>query len=83
MKAELVRIGNARGIRIPKSIIEHCGFGDCVDLRVENGHLVITPLRPPREGWEQAFLAAELSSHEDLTAEVQAAGDFEHEEWRW
>lgn len=32
-----VRIGNSRGIRIPKPLIEQCGLGEAVDLRVEDG----------------------------------------------
>ncbi len=35
MKAELVRIGNPRGIRIPKPLIEQYGFGDTVELLIE------------------------------------------------
>ena len=31
MKTELVRIGNSRGIRIPKPIIEQCRLGDTVE----------------------------------------------------
>jgi antitoxin MazE len=60
MKVELIRVGNSRGIRIPKPIIEQCGFEDAVELRIENDHLVIAPARLPREGWEEAFRAAGL-----------------------
>ncbi len=55
MKTELVRIGNSRGIRIPKPLIEQCGLGNNVELRVENDSLVISPERRPRQGWEEAF----------------------------
>ena len=42
MKTELVRIGNSRGVRIPKPFIEQCGLGETVDLRVADDclHLV-------------------------------------------
>ena len=43
MKADLVRIGNSRGIRIPKPLIEQCGLGDTVELRVDQHCLVISP----------------------------------------
>jgi antitoxin MazE len=55
MKVELVRIGNSRGIRIPKPVLEQCGFRDTVELRVENDRVVIAPGRTPCEGWEEAF----------------------------
>jgi antitoxin MazE len=81
MKVELVRIGNSRGIRIPKPIIEQCGFEDAVELRVENDHLVIAPARAPREGWEEAFRAAGPSTHDELLPD--ARNQFDREEWRW
>jgi antitoxin component of MazEF toxin-antitoxin module len=36
MRIELVAIGNSRGVRIPKPLIEQGGLGDTVELRVEN-----------------------------------------------
>jgi virulence-associated protein VagC len=53
MKVEVVRIGNSRGIRIPKPILEQCGLQGTVELRIENDRLVITPGHPPREGWKK------------------------------
>ena len=81
MKVELIRVGNSRGIRIPKPIIEQCGFEDTVELRVENDHLVIAPARLPREGWEEAFRAAGSSTHDELLLDT-AASQFDQEEWR-
>ena len=43
MKTELVRIGNSRGVRIPKPFIEQCGLGETVELRVANDCLIISP----------------------------------------
>jgi hypothetical protein len=41
MKAHVVRIGNSRGIRIPKSVIEQCQLHGAVDLIVQQGQLVV------------------------------------------
>jgi len=82
MKVKLVRIGDSRGIRIPKSIIEQCGFEDAVELRIENDHLVIAPARLPREGWEEAFRAAGSSAHDELLLDIPS-NQFDREEWRW
>jgi antitoxin component of MazEF toxin-antitoxin module len=49
MKIELVRIGNSRGIRIPKPLIEQCGFGDTVEVHVEQDRLVIAQDHAPRQ----------------------------------
>ena len=82
MKVELVRIGNSRGIRIPKPILEECGLVDTVELRIENGHLVIAQGHLPREGWEEAFRAAEPSVHDELLLDT-LSNQFDQEEWRW
>jgi antitoxin MazE len=83
MKVELVRIGNSRGIRIPKPILEQCGFQDTVDLRAENDHLVIAPGHPPREGWEEAFRAAGPSIDDGLLLDALPSNQFDREDWRW
>ena len=83
MKVELVRIGNSRGIRIPKPIIEQCGFGDTVDLRVERDCLIIAPDRPPRQGWEKAFQAVDATTEDQLPLENIAPNEFDRNEWQW
>jgi len=82
MKIELVRIGNSRGIRIPKPVIEQCGLGDSVELRVEHDRLVIEPDRRPRQGWNQAFAAAS-SVHDARLLEGLPPNEFDAEEWTW
>ncbi|MGA7931108.1 MAG: hypothetical protein WCA20_34580 [Candidatus Sulfotelmatobacter sp.] len=43
MRLELTRIGNSRGIRIPKPLIAQCGLGDVVDVRLtEEGLRCVT-----------------------------------------
>jgi antitoxin MazE len=66
MRTKLVRIGHSRGIRIPKPIIEQCGLGSTVELRVENGCLVIGPGHVPRQGWEETFRAAGPAAANEL-----------------
>jgi antitoxin MazE len=82
MKAELTRIGNSRGIRIPKPLIAQCGLGDVVEIRVTPAGLVIAPHRAPRSGWKQAFAAAAPADDSLLLAEVPA-NTFDSEEWKW
>lgn len=82
MRAEIVRIGNSRGIRIPKPVIEECGFGDKVEIKVENRRLIISPESGPREGWEQMFSSAG-DSKEDETLFESVSNEFDHQEWTW
>ena len=82
MRAELIRIGNSRGVRIPKPLIEQCGFGEIVELRVENDRLIISPERQPRQGWREAFRAAGAAPRDEpLLPDFPNA--FDHEESQW
>ena len=83
MRIELVRIGNSRGIRIPKPLIEQCGFGDAVELHVEQDRLVIAPERAARQGWKEAFAAAGSSAHDPLPFDALPSNEFDAEEWTW
>jgi len=83
LKADLIRIGNSRGVRIPKPVIEQCGLGERVELRVENHRLVISPERRARQGWEEAFRAAGPASHDELLLETTESNEFDRKEWRW
>lgn len=55
MRVSVVPIGNSRGIRIPKPLLEECGITDAVELRRVGKRLVLTPHRAqPRAGWAEA-----------------------------
>lgn len=83
MKTELIRIGNSRGVRIPKPLIAQCGLGDTVELRVERDGLLISPERQPRQGWEEAFRAAGVATEDELLLETVEPNEFDREEWQW
>jgi antitoxin MazE len=83
MKVALVRIGNSRGVRIPKPVIRHCGFSDTVELRVENHCVVIAPHARARQGWEEAFRGAGGSSGDELLLAGLDPNEFDREEWQW
>ena len=83
MKAELVRIGNSRGIRIPKPFIEQCGLGETVELRVANDCLIISPERQRRQGWNEAFRASGRALDDELMLEIAEPSEFDRKEWRW
>lgn len=84
MKVELVRIGNSRGIRIPKPLIEQCGFGDTVEVHVEQNRLVIAPDRVPRQGWRESFIAAGAMAEQDrLLLDGVPENAFDAKEWTW
>lgn len=81
MRTPLIRIGNSRGVRIPKAIIEACGLTEEVELSVEPGRLVVTPVEHPRAGWEERFAAAKVEKDDDLADDV--VNSFDDHEWTW
>lgn len=54
VKTRLIRIGNSRGVRLPKPVIEQAGIGEDVQLEVQGSTLVIRALRSTRAGWAEA-----------------------------
>jgi antitoxin MazE len=82
MRANLIRIGNSRGIRIPKPLLEQAGLGSTVELLVERGRLVIRSEGSPRQGWEEAFAAtSEHGANGVLVGKIFNA--FDRDEWTW
>jgi len=83
IQTELIRIGNSRGVRIPKPLIEECRLGDKVELRVQNDCLIISSARPARAGWEELFRAAGQSADDAALLEPLQTNDFDRKEWNW
>ena len=57
MKTKIIRIGNSKGIRLPKPLLEQVGLVSEVDLEVRDGALVISPAEPLRAGWRGSDFA--------------------------
>ena len=55
MDVSVVKIGNSRGIRLSKTLIEKYNLKDTVELVLEKGYIIIKPKAEPRKGWEKAF----------------------------
>lgn len=55
MEISIVKIGNSKGIRLSKTILERYNIKDTVELIMEKGYLIIKPKESPRRGWEKAF----------------------------
>jgi len=82
MKARIVRIGNSRGIRIPKPLIEQTGLGDAVEIVVQGNTLVISPVAPPRAGWTEAFRVMAARGDDRLPDETRPTR-WDEDEWQW
>lgn len=84
MLTKIVPIGNSRGIRIPKAMLDHCGFGDEAELQARNGALILRPVNTPRAGWAEAFAGMAAAKDDFLVQEdAPVSTQFEEEEWEW
>jgi antitoxin MazE len=82
MKTKLVRMGNSRGIRLPKPLIEQAGLTDEVELEVRGNTIVIVAKKTPRSGWEEA--ARKLHDDGgDRLLDPPTPTHFDETEWQW
>ncbi len=82
MKARIVRIGNSRGVRLPKPLIEEAGLSDEVDIRVRGSEIVISSAPKARAGWAEAARRAHQRGEDKLLDEPTTTR-FDDEEWEW
>lgn len=84
MKASIIKIGNSKGIRIPKPILEQCNLQGEVDMDVENNRLIIRSPVTPRENWESFFQSmAENNDDRLLIDESVELSSWDESEWEW
>lgn len=77
-----MRIGNSRGVRLPRLILEQAGLGEEVVLRAAPGRIVIEAARSPRTGWADAAKAMHAAAHDGLL-DAPVHTRFDAEEWEW
>jgi antitoxin MazE len=83
MKTRIVAIGNSRGIRIPKPLLEQTGLSGDVEISAEAGGLMIRPARRPRAGWAEAFREMARRGDDALLDDAPSASTFDEGEWEW
>jgi antitoxin MazE len=80
--SKVIKIGNSRGIRIPRAILEQAGLSDEVDMKVEGNQLIIQASHHPRRGWEERFTVMAVQGDDRLLDEVSPTL-WDEEEWAW
>ncbi len=83
MRTRLIRIGNSRGVRIPKALVEAAGLNASLRMRIVDTGLLIERVEDdPRAGWGEAArklvdrCAGGLLDHPTPTV-------FDESEWDW
>jgi antitoxin MazE len=82
VRARIVRIGNSRGIRIPKVWLEQLQLGEEVELSILQDQLLVRRARVTREGWGEAF--RRMAEHQDdRLVDRAVVTQWDEEEWEW
>jgi len=55
MELSVIQIGNSKGFRLSKTLIEKYNIKDKVELILEEGYIILKPIITPRKGWEMEF----------------------------
>ena len=81
MDISIIQIGNSKGFRLSKTILDKYNIRDKVELILEKGYIIIKPKYAPRKGWEKAF----KKMHENGDDKALMADVFQEEsfdEWK-
>jgi len=82
MKATIIPIGNSKGIRIPKAILEQCNISEKVSLEIKGNSIIIKPItNKPRKDWDKYFKMMHDKKEDSLMINDQI--DLEMEDWEW
>jgi antitoxin MazE len=80
MDVSLISIGNSKGIRLSKTLIEKYNIQDTIELILEKGYIILKPKTASRKGWEKSFKKMhENGDDKSLMADVFEDENFE--EW--
>lgn len=77
MRSTLIQIGNSRGVRLPKSVIEEAELGSELDLQVVDGAVIIRSAHTARQGWAAAAEACQRENEDDFSDWDATTNDFE------
>ena len=82
MEVAVIKIGNSKGIRLSKTLLEKYNIRDTVDLIMAKGQIIIRPLSKPRKGWDKAFKEMNENGDDNLfIADIFEEENLE-EEWK-
>ncbi len=80
MNVAVIPIGNSKGIRLGKTVLEKYNIKDTLELILEKNYIILKPTSEPRKGWDKAFKKMHENGDDKLLmSDVFADENFE--EW--
>lgn len=84
MRARIIKIGNSKGVRIPKPILAQTGIKDDVEIEINKNQIIIRPVSDLRNGWDAAFRTMAENGDDKLLIENEnVSHSWDEEEWQW
>lgn len=80
MELSIINIGNSKGIRLSKTILEKYKIQDKIELILEKDFIVLKPKAEPRKNWEKAFQEMHKNGDDQLLID-DVFDDENFEEW--
>ena len=80
MELSIINIGNSKGIKLSKTILEKYNIQDKIELILEKGFIVLKPKAEPRKNWEKAFQEMHKNGDDQLLID-DVFDDENFEEW--
>jgi antitoxin MazE len=82
IRSKVVKIGNSRGIRIPRTLLEQAGLTGEIEMTVEGNRLIVHAAHQPRAGWAARF--AEMAEKgDDHLLDEAVSTQWDQDEWIW
>ena len=81
MEVSVIKIGNSKGIRLSKTLLDRYNIKDSVDLIMDKGQIILKPITEPRKGWEKAFEKMAKNGDDNLLID-DVFSDENLEEWK-
>ncbi len=81
MEVSVIKIGNSKGIRLSKTLLDKYNIRDTVDLILEKGQIIIRPVSVPRRGWDKAFMEMNANG-DDVLLVNDMFDDEDFDEWK-
>ncbi len=66
METSIIKIGNSKGLRLSKTILEKYNIKEKVELILEKGQIILRPIKKPRKDWEIKFEKMRLNNDDRL-----------------
>ena len=82
MHVNLVQIGNSKGIRLPRAVLEALNVEKELDIEVKDQILIVKPVHNgPRKGWEEKLKTMQKRGEDKLL--IDDMMDADSKDWEW